>query len=409
MIGLPVTQYGGAAAAAPARPDWIYLDNNATTRPDPRVVEAMLPFLSDQYANPSSVHLFGQQVRHAIETAREEVASALGGRPRQIVFTGGGSEANHLAIRGVLAVSPNRRHFVTTAVEHDSVLRLAGQLEREGYRVTYLGVDALGRLDPAAFEAALTDDTALASVMHANNETGVIFPVEELARIAARKVVPLHVDATQTVGKLPIDAGRLGAGLLTCAAHKFHGPKGVGVLYQGRGVRLRPQLLGGHQERDLRAGTENVPGIVGAGTAIRLAVEHLEEERTRVAALRDRLEAAILERVPIARVHGDRSARLPNTTNIGFEALEAEAILMVLSREGICVSSGSACSSGSLEPSHVLKAMGVDERYAHGAVRFSLSRFTTDDEIDRALAVIPQAIERLRKLQPGTGGAASSV
>ena len=380
--------------------NWIYLDNNATTRPDPRVVEAMLPFLGDQYANPSSVHLFGQQVRHAVETAREQVAGALGAQPRQIVFTGGGSEANTLAIRGTLASRPNKRHFITTAVEHDSVLRLAGQLEKEGYRVTYLGVDPLGRLDLAELEAALADDTALVSVMHANNETGVIFPIERIGQLTAARGVPLHVDATQTVGKLPVDTGKLPVQLLTLAAHKFHGPKGVGAVYVGKGVRLRPQVLGGHQERDLRAGTENVPGIVGTGAAIQLAVTHLEEENTRVRALRDRLEAGLLERIAIAHVNGDRTQRLPNTINIGFEALEAEAVLMLLSKEGICVSSGSACSSGSLEPSHVLQAMGIDPRIAHGAVRFSLSRFTTDEEITRTLEIVPRAIERLQSLQP---------
>ncbi|HOB75375.1 MAG TPA: cysteine desulfurase NifS [Phycisphaerae bacterium] len=380
--------------------NWIYLDNNATTRPDPRVVEAMLPFLGDQYANPSSVHLFGQQVRHAVETAREQVAGALGAKPRQIVFTGGGSEANTLAIRGTLASRPNKRHFITTAVEHDSVLRLAGQLEKEGYRVTYLGVDPLGRLDLAELEAALADDTALVSVMHANNETGVIFPIERIGQLTAARGVPLHVDATQTVGKLPVDTGKLPVQLLTLAAHKFHGPKGVGAVYVGKGVRLRPQVLGGHQERDLRAGTENVPGIVGTGAAIQLAVTHLEEENTRVRALRDRLEAGLLERIAIAHVNGDRTQRLPNTINIGFEALEAEAVLMLLSKEGICVSSGSACSSGSLEPSHVLQAMGIDPRIAHGAVRFSLSRFTTDEEITRTLEIVPRAIERLQSLQP---------
>lgn len=379
---------------------WIYLDNNATTRPDPRVVEAMLPFLTERYANPSSVHLFGQQVRHAVETAREQVAAALRSKPRQIVFTGGGTEANALAIRGALAGRPDKRHFITTAVEHDSVLRLAEQLQKEGYRVTYLGVDTLGRLDMAELQASLDDETALVSVMHANNETGVLFPIEEIGKLTAARGVPLHVDATQTVGKLPVDVSRLPVQLLTLAAHKFHGPKGAGAVYVGRGVRIRPQVLGGHQERDLRAGTENVAGIVGMGVAIQLAMDHLDEENTRVRALRDRLERGILERISIAHVNGDREHRLPNTTNIGFEALEAEAVLMLLSKEGVCVSSGSACSSGSLEPSHVLKAMGIDPRIAHGAVRFSLSRFTTDEEIERTLEIVPAAIERLRSLQP---------
>lgn len=384
---------------------WVYLDNNATTRPDPRVVEAMLPCLGEQYANPSSIHLFGQQVRHAVETAREQVAAALNAKSRQITFTGGGSEANHLAIRGALASRPDKRHFITTAVEHDSVLRLAEQLSKEGYRVTRLPVDGLGRLDMSAFSSAIDGDTALVSVMWANNETGVIFPIDEVGRLAGARGVPLHVDATQAMGKLPMDAGRLPVQVLTLAAHKFHGPKGVGIVCAGRGVRLRPQVLGGHQERGLRAGTENVPGIIGTGVAARLAVEHLGEEATRVRLLRDRLEAGILERAGLARVHGDRDNRLPNTTNIGFDSLEAEAILMLLSKHEVCASSGSACSSGSLEPSHVLKAMGVEERFAHGAIRFSLSRFTTEAEIERAIDVVVEVVERLTSLQArGVGG-----
>ncbi len=378
----------------------IYFDNNATTMMDPRVLEAMLPYLREQYANPSSVHHFGQQARHAVETAREQVAAAVGASARQIVFTGSGTEANHLAIRGALAARPARRHFVTTAVEHDSVLRLAEQLAAEGYRVTYVGVDRLGRIDPAEFEAALTDEAALASVMHANNETGVIFSIEQLGRIAAAKGVPLHVDATQTVGKLPLDVKKLPVQLLTMAAHKFHGPKGVGAVYVGRKVRLRPQLLGGHQERDLRAGTEDVAGIVGMAEAIRLAAAHLDEENTRVRAMRDRLEAGILERVPIAHRSGDREPRIPNTSNIGFEGLEAEAILMLLSNSELCASSGSACSTGSLEPSHVLRAMGVDPHIAHGAIRFSLSRFNSEAEVDRTLEIVPAVIARLQAMQP---------
>lgn len=378
----------------------IYFDNNATTQLDPRVLDAMLPYLREQYANPSSLHHFGQQSRHAVETAREQVAAAIGAAPRQIVFTGGGTEANTLAIRGTLATRPGKRHVVTTAVEHDSVLRLGRQLEKEGYRVTFLPVDSLGRLDPAVFEAALDDDTALATIMHANNETGVLFPIEQLGQIAAARGVPLHVDATQTVGKLPIDVSRLPVNLLTMAAHKFHGPKGVGALYIARRTRVQPLLVGGHQEKDLRAGTENVPGIVGMGEAIRLAIEHLDEENTRVRQLRDELEAGILARVPTSSVNGDRDNRLPNTTSISFAALEAEAILMLLSNEGICASSGSACSSGSLEPSHVLQAMGLDPVVAHGAIRFSLSRFNTADEVHRALEIIPGIIARLMELAP---------
>lgn len=381
---------------------WIYLDNNATTMPDPQVAEAMLPYLRELYANPSSVHQFGQQVRHAVETAREQTAAALGAKPRQIVFTGSGSEANHLAVLGTLAMRP-QKHIVTTRVEHDSILRLMERLADQGYRVSHVGVDALGRIDPAEFEAALTDDTALASVMHANNETGVIFPIEVLGAMTAARGIPLHVDATQTVGKLPVNVSQLPVQLLTLAAHKLHGPKGVGVLYAQRGMKLRPLIIGGHQERDLRAGTENVPGIVGTGVAMQLAVRHLHEENTRVRALRDRLETGILQRIPTAHLNGDRERRIPNTTNIGFASLEAEAILMLLSNLGLCASSGSACSSGSLEPSHVLAAMGIDEHIAHGSIRFSLSRFTTDVEIDRALEIVPQAINKLCSLTPRSG------
>ncbi|HPD30842.1 MAG TPA: cysteine desulfurase NifS [Phycisphaerae bacterium] len=384
----------------------IYLDNNATTRIAPEVLEAMLPWLGERYANPSSVHHFGQQARHAVEVAREQVAAAMGVRDRQIIFTGSGTESNNLAIRGVLAARPEKRHVATTAVEHDSVLRPMQQLEREGYRVTYLGVDSLGHLDLGELEASLSDQTALVSIMHANNETGVIFPIERIAALTSAKDIPLHVDAVQTTGRIrdasghsPLNLVDVPVDLLTASAHKFHGPKGVGILYLRRGARLRPQVLGGHQERDLRAGTENVAGIVGAGRALELAMRHLDADSARVATLRDRLEEGICSRVSIARVNGDRVGRIPNTTNIGFEALQAEAILMLLSNHGVCASSGSACSSGSLEPSHVLTAMGIDRRVVHGAIRFSLSRFTTEAEIDQVLDLMPGIIERLQKLQ----------
>lgn len=378
----------------------VYLDNNATTMLDPHVLEAMLPYLREQYANPSSVHFFGQQAKYAVETAREQVASAIGAKPRHIVFTGGGTEASALAIRGALAARPDKRHFVTSRVEHDSVLRLAERLAGEGYRVTYVGVDGFGRLNLDEYAAALTEDTALVSIMHANNETGVIFPVEQLADMAAARGIPFHTDATQTAGKLRLDVTKSPISLLTMAAHKFHGPKGIGVLYVRRGTRVAPQLVGGHQESDIRAGTENVPGIVGTGEALRLAVEHLDEENTRVRDLRDRLEIAVLERVEGSHLMGDREHRLPNTTNIAFESLEAEAILMLLSNEGIYASSGSACSSGSLEASHVLKAMGIPERIAHGAIRFSFSRFNTDGDVSRTLEVLPGVIARLRAILP---------
>ncbi len=376
----------------------IYLDNNATTPIDPLVVDAMLPFLREHFANPSSLHHPAQKVRYAVELAREQVARLINARPRQVVFTSGGTESNHLAIRGLLGARPDKRHIVTTAVEHDCILRLAAELEREGCQVTYLGVDSGGRLDLDQLERAITPTTALLSVMHANNETGVIFPIDRIGAIARRHGVPLHVDAAQSAGKIPIDVEAMPIDLLTIAAHKLHGPKGVGALYVRKGLRLRPLLWGGHQEHDLRAGTENVAGIVGFGVAAELAARHLPEERNLVGALRDRLEAGILASIPYARPLGDPDARLPNTTSIGFEGLEAEAILIVLSNHGICASSGSACSTGSLEPSHVLTAMGLDPRVIHGAIRFSLSRFNTPDEIDRVLEALPRLLKRLEPL-----------
>ena len=379
----------------------VYLDNNATTMPDPRVVEAMLPFLHGCYANPSSLHFPGQQARHAVETARERIAGLLAVRSREVVFTSGGTESNHLAILGLAEARPDRRHVVTTAVEHDAVLGPVGLLEARGYRVTRLEVDALGRLDPARFEAALDEDTALASVMWANNETGVVFPIAELARVAAARGVPLHVDAVQAVGRLPIDLSRIELAALSFTAHKLHGPKGIGGLVVRRGVRLKPLMKGGGQERGLRPGTENVPGVVGLAEALALAIEKRTEDSRRIASLRDRLENAIRQAVSCAEVLGDPSNRLPNTACIGFRGLQAEALLMLLSDAGVCASSGSACSSGSLEPSHVLKAMGVDEALAHGAVRFSLSRFTTPADIDEAVAATRQAVARLLDLGPG--------
>ncbi|MCK6457560.1 MAG: cysteine desulfurase NifS [Phycisphaerae bacterium] len=378
----------------------IYLDNNATTRVAPEVAEAMMPMLGDTYGNPSSLHVAGQAARHAIEEARANVAAMIGAEPREIVFTSGGTEADNLALTGTLSAHAKMRHVVTTAVEHSAVIEPARRLERQGYRVTYVGVDAQGHLDLAALEAALDDDTAIVSVMHANNETGVLFPIERIAERTAARRIPLHVDAVQTAGKLAIDVRRVPISLITLSAHKIHGPKGVGALFIRRGTRIRGQIVGGHQERDVRPGTENVAGIVGFGAAAELAMRFGVDSWAKVAALRDRLEAGILDRCRNASVNGDRSMRIPNTTNISFEALEAEAILIALSEAGVCASSGSACSSGSLEPSHVLKAMGIDDRVAHGAIRFSLSRYTTPPEIDEALVRIPAVIDRLAELAP---------
>lgn len=380
--------------------DWIYLDNNATTKPDPAAVAAMQPFLSAQYANPSSLHHFGQQARHAVETGREQIATCLHTRARNIIFTGGGTEANDLAIRGTLAARTDKKHFVTSTVEHDSIRRLAEQLAREGYRVTHVGVDEEGRLDLNGLETALDDDVALVSIMHANNETGVIFPLDEVGACCAKRGIPLHTDATQTIGKMPVDLSACPAQLVTFAGHKFHGPKGAGGLHIKRGTRLRARMRGGRQERELRPGTENVAAIVGTAEALKRAVAQLETEDTLVRALRDRFEQGVVNRVGSARILGQAGPRLPNTTMIAFATLEAEAILMLLSDRGICASSGSACSSGALEPSHVVQAMGIAEEWAHGTIRFSLSRFTTDDEIDRALTIIPEVIERLQQLQP---------
>lgn len=358
----------------------------------------MIPFLGEHYANPSSLHQPAQRIRYAVETAREQVAGLIHARPRQIVFTSSGTESNHLAIRGLLGARPDKRHVITTAVEHDCIIRLCDGLERDGFRVTRIGVDAEGRLDLERMEATITPETALLSVMYANNETGVIFPIDRIGEIAQRHGMPLHVDAVQAVGKIPVDVRTAPVDLLSFAAHKLHGPKGVGALYVRQGLRLRPQFVGGHQEHGLRAGTENVPGIVGFGVAAEQAAECLPEEAGRVRALRDRLEAGILGRVPYARRIGDAACRLPNTTCIGFAALEAEAVLIVLSSHGICASSGSACSSGSLEPSRVLTTMGIARELIHGAIRFSLSRFNTVEEIDRVVDTLPSLLKRLESL-----------
>ncbi len=378
--------------------DVIYLDNNATTQPLPQVVDAMLPCLREEYANPSSVHQFGQFVRHRVECAREQVAQLVGASAKEIIFTAGGTESINLAIRGALRGRSERRHIVTTAVEHSAGVRVAEQLEAEGYAVDYVGVDRDGRLDMAEWEAKLTDDTALASLIHVNHETGVIFDIAKAAASAAERGIIVHVDAVQSVGKLPIDVSSWPAQLVSFAAHKFHGPKGVGGLYVRRRTRLNPLIVGGRQERLMRAGTEDVAGIVGMGVAAEIAVKEGARVGQEVGALRDALEAGVLAKVPFAHVNGLGAVRIYNTTNISFETLEAEAILILLSEAGICASSGSACSSGSLEPSHVLKAMGIEERIAHGAIRFSLSKLNTRAEVDRVVSVLPNLLSKLTAL-----------
>lgn len=378
--------------------DAVYFDNNATTQPLPEVVDAMLRCLRDDYANPSSVHRFGQSTRHKVETAREQVAGLIGASPREVVFTSSGTESINLAIGGAIRARAGKRRFVTTAVEHSAGMRVAEQLEAEGYAVEYVGVDGEGRLDLAEWGEKLTEDTALASLIHTNNETGVILDVPGAVAIAVERGVPVHVDAVQATGKIPIDVSSLPVQLMSLAGHKFHGPKGVGALFVRRRTRLTPLLVGGAQERGLRAGTENVAGIVGMGVAAEAASASMDEVARQVGALRDLLEEGILSSVPFARVIGAGAGRIHNTTNIAFEGIEAEAILILLSEAGICASSGSACSSGSLEPSHVLKAMGIDERLAHGAIRFSLSRFNTAAEVERVVAMLPGLLSKLTAL-----------
>lgn len=379
--------------------DVVYLDNNATTRPADEVVAEMLPYLTEWYGNPSSVHRFGQRSRQAIDEARGRIAGLVGCAESELLFTGGGTEAVNTALRGLLAARAPRRKIITTSVEHSATRELSQQLVREGVEVIELPVDSAGAIDLDGLKSPLSDDVALVSVMWANNETGVLFPIREISGICRAARVPFHCDATQAVGKIPVNVGEAGVDAMSIAAHKFHGPKGTGALYVRRGLRLRPLIIGGPQERGRRGGTENVPGIVGMGKAAELAQSALAD-MPRVAAARDRLESTILETISDTSVNGGTDARLPNTTNIGFARLEAEAILLLLSEQGICASAGAACSSGSLEPSHVLRAMKIDPRVAHGAIRFSLSRYTTEAEIDRALAILPGVIQRLRAVLP---------
>ena len=378
----------------------IYLDHNATTPVDPRVVDAVTGVLRDQFGNASSVHTFGQAAKSCVDDARSAVATLLGGRPQEIVFTSGGTEADNLAIRGVADahVSTSRRHLIASAIEHEAVLNTFKALARRGWTTSLLPVDSTGIVDPAALESAITDDTALVSVMHANNEIGTIQPIPELAAIANRHGALFHSDAVQSVGKVPVAVDDLHVDLLSLSGHKFNGPKGIGALWVRRGSRLTATATGGRQERNRRAGTENVPGIVGLGEAARLATEKLATEDARVGLLRDRLEAGILTVVPGTVVNSDCEHRVPNTTNISFDRVEAESLLIALDLEGIAVSTGSACSSGALEPSHVLRAMGFSPHRTQNAIRFSLGMANTADQIDRVVAVLPRVVEKLRSL-----------
>lgn len=381
----------------------VYLDNNATTKIDPIALEAMLPYFCEFYGNPSSTHEFGGKVSYAIKEARESVRDLLGAKDeKEIIFTGSGSESANMAIRGVLEANKNKKHIITTKVEHPCVLNVYKYFEKQGYEVTYLNVDSEGNIDLNELSEAVNEETALVSMMMANNETGVIFPYEKAASIVKSKnpKTKVFIDAVQGAGKIPIDVKNTQVDLMGIAGHKIHAPKGVGALYIKTGTLLPALIIGGHQERGKRAGTENVTSIIGLGVAAKLAKEALKDEATRVAALRDKLEKGILSTIYNARVNGSTANRVPNTTNIGFQYIEGELILLHLNDLGICASSGSACTSGSLEPSHVLKSMGVPFTALHGSIRFSLSRFTTEEEIDYTLKVLPDVIFKLNKISP---------
>lgn len=378
----------------------IYLDNNATTRVADEAMEAMLQYYGTLYGNPSSMHTFGGQIHRKIETAREQVAALFNAEPEEIIFTSCGTESDNTAIMSGIETRPQRKHIITTRVEHPAVLNFCKMISRKGYRVTSLPVDKLGRLNLEELRAAITDNTAIVSIMYANNETGVIFPMEEIAKIVKSKGVLLHTDAVQAAGKIPIDVKRLPVDMLAISGHKIHAPKGVGALYIRKGTRFSPYIIGGHQEKGRRAGTENVASIIGLGKACELARKHLHDENARIKVLRDRLEQGLLNSCPNTRVNGDAEHRLPNTTNISFEYIEGEAILLRLNEDNICASSGSACTSGSLEPSHVLRAMGIPFTAIHGSVRFSLSRYNTDKDIDLVLKRMPEIIKELRELSP---------
>ncbi|KJS29007.1 MAG: cysteine desulfurase [Desulfatitalea sp. BRH_c12] len=387
----------------------IYLDNNATTQVAPEVLDEMLPYFSTYYGNPSSMYTFGGNVAKKIKEARARMAELLGAQPEEIVFTACGTESDSTAIWAALRSNPSKRHVITSKVEHPAVKNLAEYLGRNGYRVTFVPVDKQGRLDTDYLYAQLNDDTAIVSLMWANNETGVIFPVEEIAAQVHKQGALFHTDAVQAVGKIPINLADNAIDMLALSGHKLHAPKGVGALYIRKGTKFAPFLLGGHQEHGRRGGTENVAGIVGLGKAAELAGARIEEENTRVRALRDRLENALLAKIPNALVNGDREHRLPNTTSIAFEFVEGESILLLMDEHNICASSGSACTSGSLEPSHVLRAMDVPFTAAHGSIRFSLSTYTTDAQIDLVIEKLPPIIDRLRKMSPFWAEKAATV
>jgi cysteine desulfurase len=378
-----------------------YLDYNATTPVDPRVLAAMLPYFAENYGNASSIHAAGQKARAAVDSARESVAALVGAKPAEIIFTSGGTESDNLAILGAVAASPKqRKHVITTAIEHHAVLNSCQALEKQGVEVFYVPVASSGIVDPAEIRHALRPHTALISVMHVNNELGTIQPIEEIGQIASEAGIPFHCDAVQSAGKVPLDAASLRVDLLTISAHKIYGPKGVGALYVRAGTALEPQFHGGHHERDLRPGTENVAGIVGFGMAAQIARQEMAAGEARITSLRDRLEESVLASVSAIRVNGDRARRVAGTTNLTFPGAGGEALLISLDLIGIACSTGAACSSGAVEPSHVLLAIGLSHDEARSSLRFSLGRMTTPEEIEYARAAVPTAVERLRALSP---------
>ncbi len=378
----------------------IYVDNNATTKVAPEVFEAMLPYFKEDYGNPSSMHTFGGKVDRNIKEARTSVASLLGAAPEEIVFTSSGTESDNTAIWAAIQSNPDKKHIMTSRVEHPAVKNLFEYLSKNGYRVTFIPVDSKGRLDMDYLYRNLTDNTAIVTIMWANNESGVIFPIEKISQIVKERGAVFHTDAVQAVGKIPIDLNKIDVDMLSLSGHKLHGPKGVGALYVRKGTKFSPFLIGGHQESGRRGGTENVASIVGLGKASELAADYMEEENTRVKQLRNKLESEMLKQIPNTIINGDRENRLTNTTNVSFEYVEGESILLMMDELGICASSGSACTSGSLEPSHVLRAMGVPFTAAHGSIRFSLSIYNTEEEIDFIIEKLPPIIKRLREMSP---------
>lgn len=379
----------------------IYMDYNATTPIDERVLDSMLPYLREEFGNPSSIYSLAQRARKAVEEAREKLAKLLNCDPKEIIFTSGGTESDNFALKGIAYANQDKgKHIITSQIEHHAVLNTCKFLEKQGFQITYLPVDRYGVVDLEALERSITPQTILISIMFANNEVGTIQPIKEIARIARKYGVYFHTDAVQAVGKIPIDVKELGIDLLSLSAHKFYGPKGVGALYVRRGVRIVPFIQGGEQEKGRRGGTENVAGIVGLGKAAEIAQEEMEEEEKRVRALRDQLEKGLLERIPDVILNGHPQNRLYNTLSICMKYVEGESMLINLDREGICASSGSACTSGSLEPSHVLLAMGVPPEVAHGSLRFSLGKFNKEEDVERVIEVLPPIVEELRKISP---------